>query len=54
MEKLISMRDLDKEEILGLIQKTEKIESKEINPDLKGKVISIDANDWDAIPKKSI
>ncbi len=40
MEKLISMRDLDKKQILGLIEKTEKIESKKIRPDLRGKVMA--------------
>lgn len=40
MESLISMRDLDKTQILDLIEKAERIEKNEIRPDLKGKVMA--------------
>jgi aspartate carbamoyltransferase catalytic subunit len=40
MENLISMRDLDKKHILSLIETAEKIEKKEIVPDLKGRVMA--------------
>jgi len=40
MKNLISMRDLDNKHIIGLIDKAEKIEKKEIIPDLKGQVMA--------------
>ncbi len=40
MENLISMRDLDNKHILSLIERAEKIEKKEIAPDLKGRVMA--------------
>lgn len=40
MEKLISMRDLNRDQILAFIEKAEKIENKEIHPDLKGRVMA--------------
>jgi aspartate carbamoyltransferase catalytic subunit len=41
MRNLISVKDLSKEDILGLIDIAEKIEKKEISPELKDKVISL-------------
>lgn len=40
MKSLISMRDLDKRHILGLIERAEKLEKKEFRPDLKGRVMA--------------
>jgi len=40
MENLISMRDLDNKDILRLIDIAEKIEKKELQPELKGRVMA--------------
>lgn len=40
MQSLISMRDLDKKQILDLIDKAGKIEKKEIWPDMKGRIMA--------------
>ena len=40
MQSLISMRDLDKKQILDLIEKAGKIEKKEIWPEMKGQVMA--------------